>query len=232
VDRYRGPVAEADNADAAGPTAADRRVTVVVAGHRGELATVEAHRHDEDPHVRAAFLGALVRLGRLDTPTLDEFLRDQSAIVIGRAITAAAHFDDGDDAIDHALVDLIGGVDEGLAEQAVWALGERWEEAGDDAEATVLDAVEAAAGSHPDALVREAAVASLGSIGAERSLPVILRAAGDKATVRRRAVIALAPFDGPEVDAALTTARVDRDWQVRQAAEDLLAPARAQPSDG
>jgi len=39
--------------------------------------------------------------------------------------------------------------------------------------------------------------------------------------VRRRAVLALAPFDGPEVDAALALAHDDRDWQVRQAAEDL-----------
>jgi hypothetical protein len=34
-------------------------------------------------------------------------------------------------------------------------------------------------------------------------------------------VIALAPFSGPDVDAALTAALEDRDWQVRQAAEDL-----------
>jgi len=32
----------------------------------------------------------------------------------------------------------------------------------------------------------------------------------------------VAPFDGPEVDAALRAALDDRDWQVRQAAEDLL----------
>ncbi len=43
--------------------------------------------------------------------------------------------------------------------------------------------------------------------------------------MRRRAVIALAPFDGPEVDAALAAALGDRDWQVRQAAEDLTDPA-------
>jgi hypothetical protein len=36
-------------------------------------------------------------------------------------------------------------------------------------------------------------------------------------------VLALAPFEGPEVDAALERARTDRDWQVRQAAEDLLS---------
>jgi hypothetical protein len=35
--------------------------------------------------------------------------------------------------------------------------------------------------------------------------------------------LALAPFDGPEVTAALEKALLDRDWQVRQAAEDLLA---------
>ena len=41
--------------------------------------------------------------------------------------------------------------------------------------------------------------------------------------MRRRATIALAPFDGPEVDEALARALADRDWQVRQAAEDLTA---------
>ena len=44
--------------------------------------------------------------------------------------------------------------------------------------------------------------------------------------MRRRAVLALAPFLDPgtraaEVTAALDRARTDRDWQVRQAAEDL-----------
>ena len=65
-------------------------------------------------------------------------------------------------------------------------------------------------------------MAALGAIGDEAGLPAILAATTDKATVRRRAVIALAPFEGPEVDAALETARTDRDWQVRQAAEDQL----------
>jgi len=76
---------------------------------------------------------------------------------------------------------------------------------------------------HEDALVRESAVAALGAIGNERALPVILLATNDRATVRRRAIIALAPFSGDDVDAALQKALSDRDWQVRQAAEDLLA---------
>jgi HEAT repeat protein len=50
----------------------------------------------------------------------------------------------------------------------------------------------------------------------------VLAGCNDKPAVRRRAVLALAPFDGPEVDAALRAALDDRDWQVRQAAEDLL----------
>ena len=64
-------------------------------------------------------------------------------------------------------------------------------------------------------------MAALGSLGDPAGLPAILAGTKDKATVRRRAVIALAPFDGPEVDAALDAAQTDRDWQVRQAAEDL-----------
>jgi len=60
------------------------------------------------------------------------------------------------------------------------------------------------------------------SPGVVVSHTTFLAATTDKATVRRRAVIALAPFEGPEVDAALEIARTDRDWQVRQAAEDQL----------
>ena len=77
--------------------------------------------------------------------------------------------------------------------------------------------------AHADALVREAAVAAIGALGDPDGLPAILRATTDKPAVRRRAVIALAPFDGPDVDDALRRALEDRDWQVRQAAEDLLA---------
>ena len=61
------------------------------------------------------------------------------------------------------------------------------------------------------------------------ALPTILTATTDIATVRRRAIIALAPFDGPEVDAALERALDDRDWQVRQAAEDLTGLPATDP---
>jgi HEAT repeat protein len=78
--------------------------------------------------------------------------------------------------------------------------------------------------THGDALVRESAVAALGAIGSQRGLPAILAATEDKPAIRRRAVIALTPFDGPEVDAAMARARTDRDWQVREAAEQLGDP--------
>jgi HEAT repeat protein len=50
----------------------------------------------------------------------------------------------------------------------------------------------------------------------------VLGALEDKPTVRRRATVALAGFDDPAVEPALRRAAADRDWQVRQAAEELL----------
>jgi HEAT repeat protein len=122
-------------------------------------------------------------------------------------------------AVTHRSVDLrpaLADDDPMVVEAAAWALGER---AADASEA--VDALVAVAGGHADALCREAAVAALGAIGDVRGLPAILAATSDKPAIRRRAVIALAPFDGPEVEAALLRALEDRDWQVRQAAEDL-----------
>ena len=111
---------------------------------------------------------------------------------------------------------LLADADPTVVEVAAWALGERGPGA-----AMAVDDLAGVATGHPDHLAREAAVAALGAIGDERGLPAILAATADRATVRRRAVIALAPFSGPQVDAALEAALSDRDWQVRQAAEDL-----------
>ena len=86
--------------------------------------------------------------------------------------------------------------------------------------------VELATAASADPLVRESCVAALGAIGDERGLDAILAATSDRPPIRRRAVLALAPFLDPghpragEIDAA-RRALEDRDWQVRQAAEDL-----------
>ena len=77
-------------------------------------------------------------------------------------------------------------------------------------------------------LVRESAVAALGSAGRRARTRRHPRRHADKPAIRRRAVLALAPFVGPdharadEVADALQRALTDRDWQVRQAAEDVM----------
>ena len=106
-----------------------------------------------------------------------------------------------------------------VVEAAAWAVGEL----GDHAVARgAVDALAHTVAHHRDALAREAGVAALGALGDPAALPAILHACTDKPAVRRRAVLALAPFEGPEVDAAIQDALDDRDWQVRQAAEDLI----------
>ncbi len=64
-------------------------------------------------------------------------------------------------------------------------------------------ALVAVARGSDDVLLREAAVAALGSLGDPAGREAVLAATTDVATVRRRAVLALAAFDGPEVEAAL-----------------------------
>ena len=114
------------------------------------------------------------------------------------------------------LTAMLDDPDAGVVEVAAWALGERAGASGD-----TVARLSTVATAHDDPLCREAAVAALGAVGDERGLPAILAATRDKPAIRRRAVIALAAFEGPEVDAALESALSDRDWQVRQAAEDL-----------
>ncbi|MGH6878581.1 MAG: HEAT repeat domain-containing protein, partial [Rhizomicrobium sp.] len=108
--------------------------------------------------------------------------------------------------------------DSAVVECAAWALGE----AGPDAGARAVEALRRVASTHDDALCREAAVAALGAVGDPVALDTVLGALEDKPAVRRRATIALAAFDDRRVDVALQRCLEDRDWQVRQAAEDLL----------
>jgi HEAT repeat protein len=116
-----------------------------------------------------------------------------------------------------ALLVLLSDEDAWVAEAAAFALGEHPRCSG-----RALHALEQVATTHDDPLLREAAVAALGAQGVEATLPTILAACDDKPAIRRRAVLALANFDGDEVEARLQAALTDRDWQVRQAAEDLL----------
>jgi HEAT repeat protein len=74
-----------------------------------------------------------------------------------------------------------------------------------------------------DPAVREAAVAALGAIGDPAAAPVLIELAGSaKPQIRRRAVVALTAFDGPEVEGALRRALLDRNPMVREVAEMVL----------
>jgi HEAT repeat protein len=194
-------------------TAAERRRAVVLAGYRDDPAGARAGLGDAEPSVRASAIGALERLGVLTAADLASALSDPSAEVRRRAIEACAARP-GDE--PPSLLPALADDDATIAEVAAWASGER-----EPPEEGAVVALAGLATGHADALVREAAVAALGAIGDERGRAAILAAVSDKATVRRRAVLALAPFEGPDVEAALAVAREDRDWQVRQAAEDL-----------
>jgi HEAT repeat protein len=201
-----------------------RRRQAALAGHNGDGPTARDLLADPDPGVRGAALGALHRLGELELDELLAALADGAGAVRRRACEVASTFDGEEGSpprpeVAAAVAALLDDDDPTVVETAAWACGER-----PPATATVVARLADVAADHPDALCREAAVAALGALGDPSGLPAILAATTDKATVRRRAVIALAPFEGAEVDEALERARSDRDWQVRQAAEDLLTP--------
>lgn len=189
-----------------------RRRRAALAGHQGDAPGARRLLADPDPGVRATALGALARLGVVTDAELGAAAADPDPAVRCRAAEVVAS-----GAAGVPLLGLLADPDAAVAEVAAWASGER--------PTVEPDAVERLADlttGHEDPLVREAAVAALGAIGDRRGLAAVLAATKDRATVRRRAVLALAPFDGPEVEQALRRAVDDRDWQVRQAAEDLL----------
>jgi HEAT repeat protein len=197
------------------PASGDRRA-VAVAGHTGDVATAAAALRHHDPAVRSTAIGALHRLGALETTVLEEALRDDEPTVRRRALSIAATLP-GDR--PPTILGLLDDTDPVVAETAAWATGER-----QPPEPGAGEALARLATGHAEHLVREAAVAAIGAVGDPVGLPAVLAALDERATIRRRAVVALAAFEGPEVEAALRRAAGDRDRQVRQIAEDLLAP--------
>jgi HEAT repeat protein len=187
------------------------RKVAALAGHRGDEPTARRLLTDDDGRVRATALGALDRMGKLTDGDVRVGLSDADAVVRRRACELGATHP------DVLVEELLADSDTTVVEAACWAMGERGFGGLES-----LAALSAVATGHDDPLCREAAIAALGAIGDPAGLPAILTGTTDKPAVRRRAVLALAPFDGDAVDAALQRALTDRDWQVRQAAEDLL----------
>jgi HEAT repeat protein len=201
---------------------AQRRRAAAVAGHTGDEGAARALLADDDPGVRATALAALDRLAVLDAEALAGALGDPAPAVRRRALSIVARRPG--DAPPSALA-LLDDPDPVVAETAAWAAGER-----QPPEAGAAAALTRIGTEHPEHLVREAAVAAIGAIGDPVGLSAVLAALDERATLRRRAVVALAAFEGPEVDAALQRALGDRDRQVRQAAEDLVSPPDQAPS--
>ncbi|MEZ5170935.1 MAG: HEAT repeat domain-containing protein [Acidimicrobiia bacterium] len=216
-----------------GQDVADAHERAAAAAARGILGSrgAEAPRHeviddllplvtdDPSPLVRCAALGALVRLDATAAAVRSAWTAaatDPDAAVRRRATDTAPEVATGSVPGARVLLGLLD--DEHVAEGAAWALGELGATA---VSAGAVARLASVAVGHDDALVRESAVAALGALGHPDGLEAILSACRDKPAVRRRAVLALAPFDGDAVDVALAAAAEDRDWQVRQAAEDL-----------
>jgi len=186
------------------------RREVVIAGHSSDPATATAGLTSSEAAVRLAALGALDRLGRLTASDLETAAADPAASVRRRAAELAASHPDVE------LLRLLADDDVTVVEVAAWSCGER--QLVSDA---VLGRLIELTTRATEPLVRESCAAALGAIGDARGLPAILAACNDKPAVRRRAVLALAPFDGDDVRSAIERCLDDRDWQVRQAAEDL-----------
>jgi HEAT repeat protein len=192
---------------------ADRRRRVALAGFVGDAATARAALGDGAASVRVTGLGAVERLGILTDADVERALTDPAPEVRRRGCELAATRP----AVE--LAEALRDDDDSVVEMAAWALGER----GERAAVAALSELAAMSSGHRDPLCREAAVAALGAIGDRAGLHAVLDALDDKPAIRRRAAVSLAAFDGPEVDAALRRCLEDRDWQVRQVAEDLLA---------
>jgi len=172
---------------------------------------------DPDAGVQAAALGALARLGELTADDVARALQSGPVAARRRAVDAApgVRGRGSRSVLPTAVTGALDDPDPLVVVGAAWFLGERRHR-------TALAPLVAVATGHEDTRCREAAVAALGAIGDPAGLPAVLAALGDKPTVRRRATVALAGFDDPRVEAGLRTAAQDRDWQVRQAAQELL----------
>ncbi len=144
----------------------------------------------------------------------EELLADPDNLIRREVARLLAYRTPLSEALLDQLVTTLADDDPLVAERAAFALGEHTYR-------PALAALIALARHHDDPRCRESAIAALGSLGDDDGLSTVIDALEDKAPIRRRAIVALANFEGPDVDAALEHARDDRDWQVRAAVTQL-----------
>jgi HEAT repeat protein len=193
-----------------------RRFAATAAGLRHDEKTVRRLLADHSAQVRAAAFAALVEMGGATADDVRRALGDPDAQVRRATCELAgrpAHAD---------FTPLLADDDPAVVEAAAFAVGETGDRRG-------CPRLSEIARSHPDPLCRESAVAALGAIGDDAGRSAVLAALSDAPAVRRRAVVALAAFSGAQVEAALRERLSDRDWQVRQAAEEVLGISGSGP---
>jgi HEAT repeat protein len=206
--------------DAERRAAALRRRRVIVAGHAGDVVRARRGLLDRDDTVRAAAVSALARMREVSAQEVAQFLVDPSIPVRRAGIEAAltVRGKGSRSLLYDSVIDSLGDPDPLVVVAAAWFLAERRVQ-------RAVGALVQVASGHDDVRCREAAVAALGAVGDPLGLPAVLAALDDKVTIRRRATVALAGFDDPAVEPALHEAASDRDWQVRQAADELIEGA-------
>ena len=190
---------------------------LLAAGYRDDGSLDEfilARMSDSLARRRVLALRAARRRGLLTTDLWRAALSDEEGDVRRETLTLLAHAPDVTASLLDVCVALLADDDALVVDGAVFALGEHLYAPG-------VDALIAVASTHDDARCRESAIAALGALGDDRARLTIIAALEDKAPVRRRAIVALANFEGPDIDAALERARDDRDWQVRAAVDQL-----------
>jgi HEAT repeat protein len=163
---------------------------------------------------RVLALRGLVRRRAMDTARWHTVLSDRDVDVRRDALEQLAHAGDVEPGVLDAALDLLKDDDALVVDAAAFAMGEHLY-------APAVPRLIEVAATHDDARCRESAIASLGTIGDDAALATIIAALEDKAPVRRRAIVALSNFEGPEVEAALERAGDDKDWQVRAAVTQL-----------
>ena len=163
---------------------------------------------------RVLALRGLVRQSLMATDLWLRALRDSDVEVRRDALQQLAHAPLEDKSVLIEVEGMLGDEDALVVEGAAFALGEHLD----------VNAVQTlcnVAKDHDDARCRESAIAALGAIGDDRARSTIIASLKDKPPIRRRAIVALANFEGPDIDAALDEAGEDRDWQVRSAVTQL-----------
>jgi HEAT repeat protein len=206
-----------------GPSGEDTsRRRAAIAGHRADEADAREALVADDEKAAASGLAALVRMGAVSAADLIHALESGAPTVRRRAAELAAATVRGDTQLDAALLHALGDPESLVVEAACFALGERSDSMGPPSSDEAVGRLSRLSADHPEAHVREAAVAALGAMGDPGGLPAVLAALADRPTVRRRAAVALAAFDDEEAEAALHRCLDDRDWQVRSVAETLL----------